>query len=747
MRRFLIAAICSTLLPLSTARAADTIPDKRLDELKEATVCVVAQNGNRSTGFIFLMDDETALVATAHCQPSPKFSVIVRPGTKQEKNLPAKIVAADPKADLAVLKVESKDLPKPLALSQRGEPREAMTVYALGVTLADSGTNSVSVDKSNIATVKQDPIIGEKVIALGGNLDLVYAGGPVIDSDGKLVGIASTSGAETKVNACAPLSALTAMVHGRIDAEAIELKLVRAGKVSSVQVDVYLHDPMKKIKEVKVRYVRKDDLKKEPAQDAPLPSSEVIDLNVDGETAVGQIGLKKDQKPADGYWVQAIYVNSVGKTIVLAPVVRTVTSGNPLVEGTHDNTSMPALIRSPRFEGTKLEIQIGPYDNLCTGGGGRFLVFHPKGKDKLAIFDVSEARVVKEIELTSKDGLFTCGRDKLMIVYPREGLIQRWSLTKFERESTEQVPAIHTSPVRVARLGSNSPGPLLLSSNSVTSLFDIQKMEPVKITEGTVGGDHISADGQTFVGDMQVSRLEGSKMKSIGDVPHQQFNGRWALPSADGGLVFSFAGGTTIQRVGTKLVEQTAPKDSRFFPTEDPRFFLALQNQDNDHNQVAIHTCGDLNRILTVPDIEKMPTGGAGAQWGLFAGQEPRIRYLPSANILLTLPSTDDRIVLRKFDLLGDLDQTGVKYLFVTSLPKTRVKAGTEYTYAIQAQSKAGGLRYELQVKPEGMTITKTGVVRWQVPEGAKSKSERVIINVTDKSGKELQHAFEVTIE
>src|SRR5438132_3487116 len=147
MRRCLPLVLLSALPILSMIRADESIPAKKLDELKAATVYVKVEGDKwaaTGSGFLIQVDGETGLIATNHhvvatppkC-PAGKVSLVFWSGTKKEKVLPAEIVASDPERDLAILKVTSKDLPKPLDLSQKAELRETMTVYTFGFPLGD----------------------------------------------------------------------------------------------------------------------------------------------------------------------------------------------------------------------------------------------------------------------------------------------------------------------------------------------------------------------------------------------------------------------------------------------------------------------------------------------------------------------------------------------------------------------------------------------------------------------------------
>jgi tRNA A-37 threonylcarbamoyl transferase component Bud32 len=430
--------------------------------------------------------------------------------------------------------------------------------------------------------------------------------------------------------------------------------------------------------------------------------------------------------------------------------------GPPAVEPVVDTAP---TIPAPKLPGGKVEVMLPePYADLRTGGGGRYLVFLLKKAKKLAVFDVSQVKIVHEIELPTEDVLFACGRDKLMLLLPGQRLVQRWSLRTFQREQTEAVP--NDAPVKLVRMGCASDGPLALWAGGDVLFYDVQCMEQLKVKGKTLGGGYAgrfelraSADGKTFVGwtpgitgqQYGVLRLNDGKMTAQVSPDGHSFNGHWALPAADGSLLFRFGPG-----VYDRDLRPLAPdgfKGATLLPAEDPRFFLAVREQDKDHDRVSICANADRRVLFTVPDVGRMTRSSLNSGWGHFNG-EPRARYLPSANVLVILPDSNDRVVVHPFNLMQALDDSGQQYLFVLSEPRTLAAAGKEYVYAIDARSKAGGVRFTLEKGPEGMKLPPdTGTLRWQVPAAAAGKAFDVIVTLGDSAGKEITHAFTVRVE
>src|SRR5262245_57515698 len=119
----------------------------------------------------------------------------------------------------------------------------------------------------------------------------------------------------------------------------------------------------------------------------------------------------------------------------------------------------PAPLRQDREE-RKLPSAI---DDVCVGGGGRFILLSLPQPKQVAIFDVNEAKVVKFLAVPSTSPRIAAGMDKLFVAAPAEGLIVRYSLLTFEKEITVQLPpAPAGAKVDALVTGSAANGPILV---------------------------------------------------------------------------------------------------------------------------------------------------------------------------------------------------------------------------------------------------------------------------------------------
>jgi mono/diheme cytochrome c family protein len=394
-----------------------------------------------------------------------------------------------------------------------------------------------------------------------------------------------------------------------------------------------------------------------------------------------------------------------------------------------------------------------PFEQVRSGGGGRFLIFHLKKARKLAIFDVLQAKIVREIDLPDDDVRFAAGRDKLLIVLPGQKLIQRWSLQTFAREKTVPVP--DDRPVRIARMGSDAPGPLGLWTGGKIILLDVEKMAPLDVEGRVIEVDdrwgsaalQVSADGQTFLGwlanssnQVQVMRLHGRRT-TLERAEGADFNEWWVLPNADGSLLLRFD--HRVVGPDLKPISAEGLKDRVLLPTTDPRFFLAFRGEE-----LSVCTSGDRQPVVTFkePALQGMSSSTLSTRWGQFAG-EPRINYLPAAHLLVFVREGNKQIVVRPFNLIEELEQGGRDYLFVQSQPKTRAKRGSDYVYPLDVKSKAGGVTFRLEKGPEGMTVSPAGELRWNATPPSTEKAASVIVHISNAAGTELFHSFDIVVE
>ena len=140
----------------------------------------------------FLISSDGYLVTNYHVvnQEDAEYTVF----TNDEKTYDAKVVAGDPKLDIAVLKIEAKDLPF-LEFGDSSQLRLGQPVIAIGNALAEfRNTVSVGVISGLARSITAGDTSGRveqlaSVIQTDAAINPGNSGGPLIDLNGRVIGV------------------------------------------------------------------------------------------------------------------------------------------------------------------------------------------------------------------------------------------------------------------------------------------------------------------------------------------------------------------------------------------------------------------------------------------------------------------------------------------------------------------------------------------------------------------------------
>jgi hypothetical protein len=416
--------------------------------------------------------------------------------------------------------------------------------------------------------------------------------------------------------------------------------------------------------------------------------------------------------------------------------------------------------------------------DVCVGGAGRFLILHLPQERRLAIFDALDAKVVKYLSFPDGDLRFAAGRDHLIVALPDQNVLQRWSLATFEREAAVTCPVAGT--VVGLAMGSASRGPLLVSTRgndrfprgaagTFVDPLTFRTLELDGAAAGQLGNApelvRASPDGSLFtfrpdVGGephgMTVVQLTGTKarVKSAG------VGASLLLPATDNRYLYSADGIYTPDLELAFPKTRTATEARSFLPARQGPFFLRLEPAGDPFRSglPGQPAAGPGKVALMLPGLDRpvtflngidglghglLPYGGDGRQRLHY---DKRVHLLPAMNLLVTIPATNDRLLLYRFDLDDLLAKADVDYLFVTSQPPPRAVRGETLSYQVVVRSRKGGVRYQLAGGPEGMVISAAGKVTWAVPAGFADQQAEVLLTVTDQSGQEVFHSFRLAV-
>lgn len=731
-------------------------------------------------------------------------TVVFRSGTKREEAVRAEVLAADPDRDLAVLKVVGvKDLPTAIDITHEPKLTETMPVYTFGFpfgsVLATGGRNpAITIGKASISSLRTDDKDELALIQIDGALNPGNSGGPVVDATGRLVGVAvATIRSSSGIGLAIPPGELTRMLFGRIGK--LEVKVSHENGKDMLHVDVGLIDPLNKIRSVALDYLPAEKVKEAPRAGDPLarlPGCKKLLLKIDGQIASGEIPLAD---LAERTVFQTVYINGTGKSVITEGVVHTVsrppsdvaarsTSDLPprvqtdLQTSTNnfDASDNTPLVRTPTgkvsVEPTKLKDEKKTVNlpasigQVCVGGNGRFVIVHLSEKRQIAILDTAEAKIVKYLPVGEDKVFIAAGLDKLMVVLADKKIVQRWNLNTFAREVS--APLDLQGDVQAAVMGCASAGPLILGTSgelpnnlgSRVVLLDIQTLKQLRPAGSQVNAAFarfhpsyspsitVSSDGRVIgmwtggsPSGFQTVTLIGRNLKS----QYEHTTVGHILPGGDGRYLFTSDGvySSQMKIVGKREEgEYSIPAiQGRYYLSLGPISYPGRNRGKETVSGATLRLAGD-SRALTSIDLPELAGIGNLGWHNEEIALYQRLILIPGANLLVVVPSSNDGLVLRRFDLDEILDKSGVDYLYVTSDPPAGVARGSQFDYTINVRSKKGSVTFKLEYGPPGMKLASDGRLTWSVPANNQDKDVDVLVSIGDASDQEIFHSFKLAI-
>jgi hypothetical protein len=416
-------------------------------------------------------------------------------------------------------------------------------------------------------------------------------------------------------------------------------------------------------------------------------------------------------------------------------------------------------IVAPKLAGKVVHDLGSPPSDVAVGGGGRFLLFGLPDAQKIALFDVNDAKIVHHFSMAGKDFRFSAGMSKLVVAYPDTRIIQRWDLLGREREISVNSPVSHD--LHMVLMGSETEGPVFMGAGGYysrgangTSFLDLKTLKPIEWKEvgnrGFVTGNtRMSADGTVMTTTEQGLSPSGlNSFVRTGDkfqAYYDHTSPGIIVPGPDGKYLYTGYSGiytNQLKPVGDR-------QGGTVIPSVQGDYYLRT-----DQNNLSICKAGESRPLLNLSEILKdlqrpndgsRPKSKKGKEGvpGRFLSADKRLFFIPDANLFVALSPDSDQLYVYPLDIEAALDKQGIDYLFTTSRPPAAVQ-GEQFQYAIQVRSKKGGVRCKLEAGPDGMKVSPRGVVTWNVPADGTAE-QTVLITIQDASGQEIFHNFKLT--
>jgi S1-C subfamily serine protease len=737
--------IFAELTPVQVENAKKATALVRIKKDKEPSMGSMTRSKEKPivNGTAFCIDATGWFITCAHLANRAvdgKLNLILNAGRKDQRILEAKVIRADKEKDLALLKTVEHGPFNALPIGTADRLVETARITAFGypfgesLALAKDAYPEISVSIGAITSLRKKE--GKlELIQLDASLNPGNSGGPVLDSDGRVVGIVNSGIEGAAMNFAIPVSFLQEFLP-ELEVEFIPPNLDA------------------------------ENMKKPATFKASVLMAMGSNADYRAELTVTAAGIQSKvpmKRGADGFSAEVVPAppqkDPFSISIVEYQMIVT-KDGKPVkrIVGSIPIINMPA-VASQGFGTQQTEVTLPDYiSNVAVGGGGRFLILYLRTLHQLAIFDTSVARIVKYLPTGSQKIVFTAGAEQLMVGSVAQNVISSYSLKTFEKEATATMPV--TGSISAIIMGAHSQGPLLVVSGTENppeaflSLVDpatlaLKRTWPrTKLTFLGIRDTfqiRASADGKVFSTWDTASDPSGLRTMTFegNDVQMNYLHEPVApvVPGPDGRVMYTAKGLYTVE---AKLIGQPESynQGGLRIPAIQGNYYIEIDGK----GRMTLCLPGAPNTRIPIPKLDDM---GIEDFWqrrdeNSSFTLDKRFHFIPDAHLIIYIPNTNDRLLLRQIDPGQAIKDAKMDYLSVSSSPVTSAAANSSFVYQIQVESNRGGVEFQLVSSPRGMKLTPSGKLTWTT--GATPSEENVIIRITDASDKEFFHAFKIYI-
>jgi S1-C subfamily serine protease len=323
-RFFLLLAVFSLTTAERTSHAADARPldDAVLANVKRCTVRLEVKDasGSAMSGSGCLVAEPGVVLTNAHVlgmfdadsRPPRSIAVVIDGGERSSQTVPAKLLGIDRRADLAALRVEGKNLPTPLALGISAKLRETQEIYVFGFPFGKRLGTNVTVTKASVSSLRKenDQL---KEIQLHGGVHQGNSGGPVVDDQGRLVGVAVSTVSGTTIGFAIPAEHVAGFLAGRLNDYGTDIAIREGGKIK-ILYHLNFVDPLGRVKDVRIEHYQGPPAKPNPngnQRPAPRPGETAVvsaSLPYNGSgTVSGELEVEPIKDPKFVYWFRPVF--------------------------------------------------------------------------------------------------------------------------------------------------------------------------------------------------------------------------------------------------------------------------------------------------------------------------------------------------------------------------------------------------------------------------------------------------------
>lgn len=283
----------------------------------------------------------------------PRVTVVLESGTPAEQTLSAEVVAFDDEADLAALRVTgARNLPEGIDVATDPPVAETQPVYVFGFP---SGNRTITIGKGTVAGLRRDADGTLNDVHINGEVNPGNSGGPVVDAQGRLIGVAVATVRGKGIGFAVPTAQLHQMFRGSVlgavvfqvrqfgrqanltgelwrlgrrnqvrGRDPVQLQLDAPDRVPAAPDEFValarLTDPLHKVNAVTFHYAVGGKSARGPDGGwAPLAGAKAVSLKVSDQDALATFRLPPGSVPDETYAFQVSYADADGKTVYTQP--------------------------------------------------------------------------------------------------------------------------------------------------------------------------------------------------------------------------------------------------------------------------------------------------------------------------------------------------------------------------------------------------------------------------------------------
>jgi hypothetical protein len=409
-------------------------------------------------------------------------------------------------------------------------------------------------------------------------------------------------------------------------------------------------------------------------------------------------------------------------------------------------------------------------DASCLGMGGKSIFFRIPGKRMLAVYDVAAHKIDRTMALAEEGTLFAATQDRLFLVHPVSNKMEVLLLPSFDKDKAAPDKNPLGGQPRQLVAGYASQGPVYIGGPGVNGKNDYgllsgksgrpitYSIDPNSVTHSThslglgkygpfVSRVRISGDGKVVAWWQPDLFPSGFSSAVLGPTRAKIFYEHTTV-----GAILPGPDGTLFTASGVYTAEQKSMGESDrqyrtrvLIPAVEPPWYLQASADlfKEDIKGVSLKATGDSRPLMAIPELDGLTLG---EQRFRFADKVmplyERLFLVPSAKTLVVVPDDCDKVHDYTFDVTEQLEKNATRdFLIVASKPPA------EATYTLTILSRKGGVHVKLDHGPKGMQVTDDGKVTWFIPESFREGTQKVSLRVSDASGQEVFHQFDLTVK